>query len=167
VDFVFDTALMFEDVHYKGELAVDSYEAQHVSAPFELSAQIEPRLKITQTPSLLDPFKDGSVEISIQNASKIPFRFIEETLTNPDYRLSGDLPPVIAPGATVKLIVSYNAQAEPTGAQLNLRFSEEVLAGRRNMTFPLRIRFPQLTPVLTPPFSRQEMDRLSNENKKR
>jgi hypothetical protein len=151
VDFVFDTTLMFEDVHYKGELAVEGYEAQHSSAALELSAQIEPRLKITQTPALLDPFRDGSVEVSIQNASKIPFRFIEETVTNPNYQLSGDLPPVIAPGATVKLTLRYVAQDDPIGAQINFRLSEEVLAGRRNLTFPLQIKFPQaFAPQYTP-----------------
>jgi hypothetical protein len=160
VDFVFDTALMFEDVHFKSEVAADGYEAQHVSAVFELSAQIEPRLKITQTPPLLDPFREGSVEISIQNASKTPFRFIEETVTNPEYHLSGNLPPVIAPGDTVKLTLSYGAQGEPTGAQLNLRFSEEVLAGGRNMTFPLQIKFPQLQQTLSPPFTPQQLERL-------
>jgi hypothetical protein len=139
---VLDTVLLSKDVRYTVALEIQGSEGQTLHSSFDLTAQIEPRLRITQVPAIIDPSKAGTVEIEMENLSKEGFQFmLPLTPTNPEYQIVGSVPEGIEPGQTVKLKLKYIAQLEPLGAQIALKLSRPVV-GRDFFGFPLKINFP-------------------------
>src|SRR5262249_39064205 len=63
LEVVLDTTLLAQDVRYPVELQIDGWQSQRVKASFELTAQIEPRLRFSQTPEIIDPATSGTAEI--------------------------------------------------------------------------------------------------------
>jgi hypothetical protein len=139
---VLDTVLLSKDVSYTVALEIQGSEGQRLHSSFDLTAQIEPRLRITQVPEIIDPSKSGTVEIEMENLSKEGFQFmLPLTPTNPEYQIVGSVPEGIEPGQTVKLKLKYDAQPEPLGAQIALKLSRPVV-GRDFFGFPFKINFP-------------------------
>jgi|RhiMetdeSRZDD1v2_1073273.scaffolds.fasta_scaffold72554_3 hypothetical protein len=161
IDFQLDTALFFQDVHYVAEFEVDGVEAQVTHAAFELVAQIEPRLKITQEPSVIDPTATGPVEIRIENLSNAPFSFKSVFLASDSYRVVKEPPDTVSPGQTAIIAYLHTPQDPPIGAQLNLELSEPVV-GKRRLTFPLKVKMPE--PV-RPGYTREQLDEIVRRNK--
>jgi hypothetical protein len=161
IDFQLDTALFFQDVHYVAEFEVNGVEAQVTRAAVELVAQIDPRLKITQEPPLIDPASTGPVEIRIENLSNAPFSFKSVFLASDSYRVVKEPPDTVSPGQTAIIAYLHTPQDPPIGAQLNLELSEPVV-GKRRLTFPLKVKMPE--PV-RPGYTREQLDEIVRRNK--
>jgi len=156
IEVVLDTLLLSKDVKYDVELEVQGNEGQKTHASFDLIAQIEPRFRISQIPDIVDPAQAGTVEIEMENLSAVPYDFLSLSSLNPAYEIKGEIPENIKPGQTVKLTLSYPAQSEPLGAQVNVRISKPI-GGRQNLTFPLQIKLP--TPS-GPGFTKEQFDEI-------
>jgi hypothetical protein len=92
----------------------------------------------------------------MENLSAVPYDFLSLSSLNPAYEIKGEIPENIKPGQTVKLTLSYPAQSEPLGAQVNVRISKPI-GGRQNLTFPLQIKLP--TPS-GPGFTKEQFDEI-------
>ncbi len=156
IQFVLDTTLLSEDVHYKVQMEVDGDLLQKTKTSFDLTMQIAPRIRIAQTPAILDPAQAGTVEISIENASNVPLKLSYTGSTNSAYRLLNTELPAVTPGEMLKLRIAYEAQAEPLGAQLTFNLPAEIL-GKPALTLPLSIKFPE---AAAPEYSREQLERL-------
>jgi hypothetical protein len=155
-DVVLDTTLLSEDVHYPIDLEVIGFEQQRTHVKFEIAAAIEPRLRFTQDPPLLDPTKPGKVELSIQNLSGKSFRFLSVLSTNPSYAIKSEAPTQLNAGETLKLNLEFQAQQHPLGEQINITLSEPVL-GRPSFVLPLKIKFPNEP---SPEYTKEQLDQL-------
>jgi hypothetical protein len=162
IDFQLDTALFFEDVQYVAEFEVDGVEHQVTRAAVDVVAQIEPRLKITQEPPVIDPAATSNVEIRIENLSGAPFSFKNVFLASDSYRLVKEPPDTVNSGQTVTIAYIHTPQAQPIGAQLNLELSEPIV-GRRRLTFPLKVKMPE--PVRSG-YTREQLEEIVRKTKK-
>jgi hypothetical protein len=161
IEFQLDTTIISEDVKYEPEIEVDGYEHQRTRRAFELVAQIEPRLRFTQVPPLVEPTKAGQVEIRMENLSNIPFSFKTVFMTNDSYHLVKDPPDMVRPGETTTFTFTYDGKAEPQNAQLQIELKDSIV-GKRGMIFPLRINLP--APVV-PGYTREQLEEFIRKSK--
>jgi hypothetical protein len=164
-EITLDTTLLSEDVHYSVELEFDGYSMQETRKSFELVAQIEPRLRLTQNPPILDPTHAGTTEITIENLSKTPFRLTLIHPVNDLYKFTADVPMTkdIGPGEMLKVGFAYPAQPEPVGAQLIIGLSEPIL-GKRSFTLPLNVKLPAPEAV---EYTREQLDEINRKQRQK
>jgi hypothetical protein len=136
-----DTTLLTEDVRSPVELEISGWQNQRVKASFEVTAQIEPRLRFSQTPQIIDPATAGTAEIQIENVSNTSFKPTSLVIPNTAYEISDYTRGTIEPGKTLKIVVRYQPQPNPTGAVLNVQTSPSALAGP-NFVLPLSVKLP-------------------------
>jgi hypothetical protein len=141
IEFELDTSLISEDVHYKPEMEVVGFEEQRTRAAFEITAQIEPRLRFVQQPSIIDPFKPVTLEIRVDNLSSTAFSFERIFMTNEAFRLVKEPPEKINPGETATIAFEY-VPKEIGASQLHLELSEPVV-GKHKLALPINIKLPE------------------------
>jgi hypothetical protein len=141
LEVVLDTSLITQDVRYPAQLEITGWQNQKNKASLELTAQIEPRLRFLQTPEIIDPATAGTAEIQIENVSNTPFKPTSLVITNKAYEISDYTRGMIEPGKTLKIVVKYQPQPDPTGAVLNVQTSPSVLANP-NFVLPLNVKLP-------------------------
>jgi hypothetical protein len=162
IEFQLDTALMFEDVRYVAEFAVTGLQEQRTRTSFELAAQIEPRLRVTQIPPFIDPAKPPPVAIQVENLSDTAFSFKDIFVTNDAFRLEKEPKGTVGPGQLVMLTFVYNGSTRVEGTQIVLTLSEPIL-GKPAMTFPLKLQLP---PPRRPGFTREELEDILRKSKR-
>jgi hypothetical protein len=140
-EIALDTTLLTEDVRSPLELEIAGWQGQRVKASFEVTAQIEPRLRFSQTPQIIDPATAGTAEIQIENVSNTSFKPTSLQITNPAYEISDYTRGMIDPGKTLKIVVRYQPQPTPSGAVLNVQTSPSALADP-NFVLPLNVKLP-------------------------
>lgn len=160
-EVVLDTTLLTEDVRYPVELEISGWQSQRLKASFELTAQIEPRLRFSQTPEIIDPATAGTAEIQIENISSTSFKPTSLVPTNTAYQISEYTRGSIEPGKTLKIVLSYQPQANPTGAALNIQTSDTVLA-EPNFVLPLNVKLPFSTGA---GYTREELEEILRRSK--
>ena len=141
LEVVLDTTLITQDVRYPAQLEITGWQNQKSKASLELTAQIEPRLRFLQTPEIIDPATAGTAEIQIENVSNTPFKPTSLVITNKAYEISDYTRGMIEPGKTLKIVVSYQPQPNPTGAVLNVQTSPSALANPK-FVLPLNVKLP-------------------------
>jgi hypothetical protein len=158
IEVMIDTTLLNKDVDYTLELQAVGWESQRTSRPIHLKAEIESRLRFSQVPEVIDPLKDGTVELHVENLSNIPLKIDSMMSGNPAFRVANDLYPSADPGKTLTIVVKYLAQTEPLGAAVFLRSTEPVLGGRY-FSIPLKMKLP--VPA-EPTYSKEQLEKFSN-----
>jgi hypothetical protein len=149
-----DSTFLTQSVHYSVELQALSREYQKAKATFDVLAEIEPRLRFSQNPEAIDPSKDGTVELRIENLSGIPLKVISMASTNNEYRIANQLLPSAEPGQTLTVTLNYSAQTAPRGAALYLQTAQPVMATSR-LTVPLHIILPVEE---SPGYTKEQLD---------
>lgn len=159
-----DTTQLGGRVKYSFELQALGTLKETAAQSFEINATVEERLHFSQTPAIIDPLKGGTVELDVENVSKTPLKPVYISSTNAAFKLPAVVPSVVPPGDTMKLLIDYEAQAEPDGASIAFQTAEPVLATSR-FYISLNVKLPapdtsepdlQL-PTLTP----QELQQLA------
>ena len=165
LEVTLDTALLSQNVNYVVDLQAVSWAQQKIHAKFELTAEIDPRLRFSQVPELLNPAKSGgTAEIHIQNLSQTPFKTLSILSTNDAYQITNDVPDVIAPGETLILVVAYPQQPNPVGAALYFKISEPLLAGRSSFVVPLNTALPATGSV---GYTKEELEEILRKSKEK
>jgi hypothetical protein len=148
LDIVLDTTLLGTTVNYSVALELRGWQGQKTEAKLEVKAEIEPRLRFSQTPEIIDPAVAGTAEIQIENLSNVSFRPTSLALSNPAYKMSDYSPRVVGPGQTLKIIVAYGAQTNPSGAQMNVETSAAAMPkpvavlANPGFVLPLNVKLP-------------------------
>jgi hypothetical protein len=153
--------LLSESVNYNTELHIVDLAQQVTRIPLTVKAEIEPRLKFSQAPEILDPKQSGSTEVRIENVSQLAFELASAVPTNGSFRIKDYTHGTIASGQTLKIILDYDAQRQPIGAALNLELSTPVVV-RTEFTFPLNIK---LESSVVPAYSKEQLDELIRKSK--
>jgi len=154
LEIALDTSLIDTDVKYPVELEISGQGYEKTKAKFEVTAEIEPRLRFSQTPAIIDPTVGGTVEIQVQNLSNVSFKLRSLIPSNTAYQISDYTPPVVDPGKTLKISIKYNPQPDPSGIALNVETSPAVLA-QAGFNFPLNVKLPTAE---EPTYSKQQLD---------
>lgn len=141
LEVALDTTLLDAGVSYPVELEISGWQSPKTLAKFEVTAEIEPRLRFSQTPEIIDPATGGTIEIQIENLSNISFKPVSLVLTNTAYQVSDHTPGTIAPGKTLKLSISYQPQVNPLGVAVNVGTSPAVVVNP-NFVVPLNVKLP-------------------------
>jgi hypothetical protein len=164
VEITLDTTLLTTDISYKVALQAVGWDQEKTDVQFEIKAQIEPRLRFSQTPPVIDATKTGSAELTIENISNIPLIPVSIISTNREFKIESDVPASIKPGETLKLKVTYDAQPEPAGGMITFQTAQPVLAGK-SFAIPLNIKLPEPTIPTNPLISPEEVERLKRSGK--
>jgi hypothetical protein len=154
LEIALDTSLIDTDVKYPVELDISAQGYDKTRAKFELTAEIEPRLRFSQTPEIIDPTVGGTVEIQVQNVSNVSFKPRSLILSNTAYQISDYTPSVVESGKTFKIVIKYQPQPDPSGVALNVETSPAVLA-KANFTLPINVKLPTAE---EPTYSKQQLD---------
>jgi hypothetical protein len=141
LEVVLDTTLLSANVNYSAELDLTDWHGQKTKARLAVTAEIEPRLRFTQNPKIVDPAKAGTLEIQIENLSTATFKPTSLVLSNPAYQISDYTPNLVGPGQTLKIVIAYQAQPEPTGVALTVQTSPAALA-KPNFVLPINVKLP-------------------------
>src|SRR5262249_41853471 len=147
--------LMNSSVNYRVQLEINGTgEYQKTLAKFEVTAEIEPRLRFSQTPEIIDPIKGGTAEIEIENLSSVSFKPASLILANTAYEISDYTPAVVAPGKTLKVSIKYQPQPNPLGVALEFVTSPAVLT-KPYISFPLNVKLPSSQ---EPAYTKEQLD---------
>jgi hypothetical protein len=161
LEVVLDTTLLSTTVNYPVVLEAISYQSQKTVAKLEVKAEIEPRLRFSQTPEIIDPAVAGTAEIQIENLSNVSFRPTSLVLPNPAYKVSDYGPRVVAPGEKLKIEVTYEAQPNPSGVAMNVETSAAVLA-KSGFVLPLNVKLPVTQDI---GYSKEQLDEIMRKAK--
>lgn len=141
LEVVLDTTLLASNVNYSVELDASGWQSQKAKARLTVTAEIEPRLRFSQMPGIIDPAVGGTAEIQIENLSNTTFKPTSLVLSNPAYQVSDYGPNLVAPGQTLKIVIAYQPQPEPTGVALTVQTSPAALA-KPNFVLPINVKLP-------------------------
>jgi hypothetical protein len=137
-----DTTLLSQNVDYTVNLEISDSQERKTNASLHISAEIEPRLRFSQTPDPVEPLKAGVTTVRIENVSGTAFKPLNIISTNPAYKLGDDVPKVVEPGQSMNLTITNDPQPEPTGETLNITISDGILAGSSTFVLPLHVNLP-------------------------
>jgi hypothetical protein len=141
LEVVLDTSLLSANVNYSAELDVTDWHGQKTKARLAVTAEIEPRLRFIQNPKIVDPAKGGTLEIQIENLSTTAFKPTSLVLSNPAYQISDYTPNLVGPGQTLKIVIAYQPQPEPTGVALTVQTSPAALV-TPIFVLPINLKLP-------------------------
>jgi hypothetical protein len=156
LEVALDTTLLNAGVSYPVDLEISDRQSQETHVRFEVTAEIEPRLRFSQKPEIIDPAVGGTVEIQIENLSTVSFKPVSLTLTDTAYHISDYTRGIIAPGQTLKLTINYQPQANPLGVALNVATSPAVLP-QSAFTLPLNVKLPISS---EPSYTKEQLDEI-------
>lgn len=151
-----DTTFLTKNVRYSVELEAVSLEQKRIKVAFDVVAEIEPRLHFSQIPEVIDPSKDGTVELRVENISGIPLKITSLASANNDYRITNELLPSAEPGQTLTITLAYHAQTAPRGAAVFFQTAQPVMATSQ-VTVPLRINLPV---EASSGYTKEQLDRI-------
>jgi hypothetical protein len=157
LEIVLDTTLLDASVSYPVELEILDSTWRKSQVKFQVTAEIEPRLRLSQTPEIIDPMIGGTVELRIENRSKVSFKPVSLILTNRAYQISDYTRSSIAPGETLKISITYQPQTDPLGVALNVAMSPAVLP-RPNFVLPLNLKLPSSQEA--PGYTKEQLDEI-------
>lgn len=143
-----ETMLVSQNVDQKVQLEAIGVNDARATIEVEFRARIEGRISFKQFPELVEMGKSGQVELQLGNLSKKPLKILSVMSYNPAYVVDDNVPPVIEPGKSGRLLIRYAAQPVPTGASIGLVFGEEI-GGVAITTVPLNVQLPEPKPPAT------------------
>jgi hypothetical protein len=141
LSYRWETTLLSENFSQTIALEAIAVNDMRTSVEVQFRARIDGRIGFKQAPALIDPDKSGQVELHLQNLSAKPLRILSVMSYNPAYVVDDNVPEVIEPGKSGRLLIRYVAQADARGASIGFVFSED-LGGKPITTVPLNMRTP-------------------------
>jgi hypothetical protein len=146
IDFSIDTSLLTEDV--TKELTFDAigptagFSNLIVTEKASVTLQMEGAVRLVQTSEPFDIRRNSIIQVEIHNLGSKPIQLEKIRSQSPTLSVPLDLPQTIAPGAALKLTVTYTAQANVLGTEeLLFGFSAGVVP-TNSIIFPLRVAVP-------------------------
>jgi len=137
-----ETMLLSQNIDQKIQLEAIANNDATVAVEMQFRARIDGVVRFKQVPEIVDPLKSGQLELQLENLSKTPLKILSVMAYNPAYVVDEDVPPVIEPSKTGRLLVRYSSQAEPAGASIGLVLSEEI-GHVPSVTVPLNVQLPE------------------------
>jgi hypothetical protein len=160
LSYRWETSLLSENIDKTISLEAIATSDVRAAVQVHFRARIEGKIGFKQMPELVDPLKDGQVELQIQNLTKTPLKILSVRSNNPSYIVDENVPESIEPGRTGRLLIRYHAQRDVAGATLALVLSEN-LNPTGITTVPLNVKLPEekratytpetLKPLVGPP----------------
>ena len=142
LNYRWETMLLSENLSQTVVLEAIAVNDVRTSVEVQFRARIDGRIAFKQAPALIDPDKNGQVELHLQNLSTKPLRILSVMSYNPAYVVDDNVPELIEPGKSGRLLIRYVAQADARGASIGLVFSED-LGGKPITTVPINMRMPE------------------------
>ena len=139
LSFQWETTLLSKNVDQTIDLEAIATSETRVSATIRFRARIDGKIGFTQVPEVIDPAKAGKVELVIENLTAKPLKMLSVISQNRAYVVDENVPELIAPGKSGRLLINYSAQPQPAGASLALAFSEPISTSG-TIRVPLNIR---------------------------
>ena len=131
--YTWDTTLVSADVEEVVAFSVRDLGTRQALVPLMIVGDIEPRIRFTQVPDIVDMSKAGSFELIIENISHEPFGVLRTTSQNSDYEFDTAWPELLRPGMSGKVTVRYPAENDPKRISVVVTFRGLVL-GQRKVT---------------------------------
>jgi hypothetical protein len=156
-----DSTFLNQDIQYSVELQAIGRESQKTKVTFDVLAEIEQRLRFSQNPEVIDPSREGTVELRVENLSGIPIKVNSMSSTNTEYHIATDLLPSAEPGQTFTVTLTYGAQPAPRGAALYFETARPV-AATTHLTVPLHIKLPTEE---SSSYTKEQLDRFRSRDK--
>ena len=151
-----ETTLVSQNINQKIQLESIGVNDTRAVAEIQFQARIDGKLGFKQVPELIvETSRSGQIELQLENLSKKPLKILSAMSYNPAYVIDDDVPPVIEPGKSGRLIIRYQAQPEPMGASIGLVLSEEI--GGTITTVPLNVKLPE--PKRPAPYTQEDLKR--------
>jgi hypothetical protein len=149
IDALLDTSLFSTDISQDLTVELISVQGKHVLKTVKISGAIDGRVRIKQTPEIIDPAVSSRVEVELTNISTSPVKLAGLISYNPAYRLEEVQTPIeLKPGESRRLQINHEAQRNPDAATLFLDFADRLFP--RPLAFPLTIKMPVEVSVIDP-----------------
>jgi hypothetical protein len=148
IPYQWDTALLDRNIDQKLSLQATATSDGRKSIDLQFRIRVDAKIGFRQIPEIVDPAKPGQFELEIRNLTGKPLKILGANSTNSAYVLDEDIPELIDPGKSDRLLVLYNGQINPTGASLRLTLSES-LTPSGIVTVPINVKMPEMKTVTT------------------
>ena len=143
VPYSWNTTLVSQNVNVSVALEAKGTNDEKSSVDVQFRLQVDAKVGFKQTPELWDTGQTGKAELQIQNLSKKPLKLLSVVTQNRTFTIDDDIPELIEPGKTGRLIIHYTGTTEPAPLSLSLALSETL--GRSPITVvPINIKLPEI-----------------------
>ena len=129
--YVWDTTLVASAQDEVVAMSIRDNGRDRELIPLRIFGRIEPRIRFTQVPDVVDMAEAGTFELVIENVAYEPFEIRRSSSPNSNYEIESEWPEVFEPGSSGKIVVRYPATDDPERASLTLTFVEPVLGLKR------------------------------------
>jgi len=152
-----ETALLSENVNQSIPLEAIGTGDGHTWVDLTFRASIDGKVGFRQNPEIIDPTRDGQLELQIQNLTGKPLKILSVMSYNPFYTIDENIAETIEPGKTGRLLIRYRAHTRAGGASIGLVLSEP-LTSSGIVTVPINVnladvpRPAEYTPDTLKPF---------------
>ena len=143
IDSVMDASRISTDISQTLTFELIAYSGARVSKTVKVAAQIEGRIRIKQSPEVVDPAISSRIEVEVTNIWSATVKLAGVALYNPAFRLEEDVktPLELKPGESLRLQILHDAQRVPDNAALFLDFADGLFP--KPIVFPLNILIPE------------------------
>ena len=145
--YTWDTTLVSTAAEALIVFSVRDRGSKRALFPLMIVGAIEPRIRFTQVPDVVDMSEAGSFELIVENISHQPFGIWSTSSANSDYKFDADWPDTFLPGMSGKVVVSYPAKQAPTRISVMLTFRGLVLGQRRLTLKPVLVETEKRGPT--------------------
>src|SRR5262249_6504835 len=136
------TLLISQNVNETVALEATATDDSRLSVQVRFRAQIDGKIGFKQLPQIIDPGKNGRVELYLQNLSAQPLKILGVMSYSRAYVVDDSVPTLIESGKSGRILIRYVSQAQVSGAAIGFVFSED-FAGRPITTVPLNVKLPE------------------------
>jgi hypothetical protein len=158
IPYVWDTLLVWEDLPKQTvRLEVTDVNDLKTTVELEVSGRVDGKIAFAQMPEIVDPAKEGELELQFRNLMDTPLKLLTVSSSNPAYRVTQAAQDTILPGMYGLVRVHHSAQADPTAAALNFEFAEHPVTPL--VTVPLNVKLPAPAPA-TSSYTREQLEKI-------
>jgi hypothetical protein len=142
VPYSWNTTLVSQNIDQPVTLEARGTNDEKTSVDVQFRLQVDAKVGFKQVPELWDTSQTGKTELQIQNLSTKPLKLLSVVTQSRAFTVDDDVPELIEPGKTGRLIIRYNAATEPAPVSISLVLSENL--GKTPITIvPLNIKLPE------------------------
>jgi hypothetical protein len=142
IPYSWNTTLVSQNIDQPVTLEAKGTNDEKTSVDVQFRLQVDAKVGFKQVPELWDTSQTAKTELQIQNLSTKPLKLLSVVTQNRAFTIDDDIPELIEPGKTGRLIIHYNAAAEPGPVSLSLALSQTF--GKSPITIvPLNVKLPE------------------------